>query len=77
MAKRNKQAKPKTDEQIVAEANELARRFYESFGYVVPEGYRFDEATHPQECGMWNLACIAYEELAATDLQDALTNLDE
>lgn len=65
------------DAVLVEKANELAREFYASFGYTTPKGYRFDRATHPQEMSMWNLAVIAYEFLTATDLNDALSNLEE
>jgi hypothetical protein len=69
--------KYKTDEQLVAECNELARKFYRSMGYQVEKGYRFDQATHPQERGMWNAAVIAYDHIADTDVECALSNLDD
>jgi hypothetical protein len=43
------------------EINELARIFYAAHGYRVADGYRFDEASHPQEKLMFNLAQIAYD----------------
>lgn len=61
-----------TDAQVVAQTNELARLFYAAHGYRVEEGYRFDEARHPQERGMWNLAVIAQEFLTSTDAEAAL-----
>jgi hypothetical protein len=67
----------KSDEQIVAAGLELARRIYKAMGYEVPEGYKFYDARHPQEQGMWNIAVIAFEELTGTDLQDALANIEE
>jgi len=67
-------ARQKTDKQIAKEGNELARKFYECMGYVVPEGYRFDQAGHPQEIAMWNMAVIAYEHINGTDLQSAVDN---
>lgn len=66
-----------TDEQIVAAGLELAREFYKSHGNEVPEGFKFYESNHPMEQGMWNLACIAFELLTHTDLQDALDNMGE
>jgi hypothetical protein len=66
-----------TDEQIVAAGLELAREFYKSHGNEVPEGFKFYESRHPMEQGMWNLACIAFELLTATDLQSALDNVEE
>lgn len=62
----------KTNAEIVAECNELARRFYESLGYEVEKGYRFDQARHPQERGMWNMAAMAYEYIEGTDVEQAL-----
>lgn len=62
------------DDVLVAKCNALARLFYKSNGYEAPEGYRFDQARHPQELGMWNLACIAFEELLLTDMENALSN---
>lgn len=62
------------DEELVAKCNALARLFYKSLGYDVDEGYRFDQARHPQELGMWNQACIAFEELLCTDMENALSN---
>jgi hypothetical protein len=43
--------------------NTLARIFYASNGYKVEPGYRFDQARHPQERGMFVMACAAYEFL--------------
>lgn len=67
----------KSDEEIVAAGLELARRIYGSMGYQVPVGYKFYDATHPQERGMWNIAVMAFEELTGTDLQDALANIED
>ena len=67
----------KTDEEIVAAGLQLAREFYKAHGYEVPEGYKFYDARHPQEQGMWNLAVIAFELLTGTDLNDALANIGE
>jgi len=66
-----------TDEEIVAVGLNLARIFYKAHGYEVPDGYKFYDARHPQEFGMWNLAVIAFEELTGTDLNDALANIGE
>lgn len=67
----------KTDQEIVDDANKLAREFYQAHGYEVPEGFKFHESEHPQEIGMWNLAVIAYEFLTGTDITDALANIDD
>lgn len=67
----------KTDEQIVADANALARVFYGILGYQVQPGYRFDNATHPQEQAMWKMAVIAYENIEGTDAEDALANIED
>lgn len=61
----------RTEKQLVGEGNELAREFYRCMGYVRPDGYRFDKATHPQEILCWNMACLAYDHIEGTDLQSA------
>ena len=61
----------KSNADVVKAGNALARMFYASMGYAVPPGYRFDQATHPQEVGCWNMACIAYDHIEGTDLQSA------
>jgi hypothetical protein len=65
-----------TAQQIVDKANALARQFYQSMGYEVREGYRFDQARHPQEQGMWNLAVMAYEFIEGTDVESALSEIE-
>lgn len=62
---------------IIAEANELAREFYAIRGYVVPEGYRFDKATHPHETACWQMAEVAYERLLATELSEVLKEIED
>lgn len=69
--------KPRTAREIVDQTNALARLFYMSHGYVVPEGFDFRESSHPQEFGMWNLACIAQEELTGTSVEDAEIELED
>lgn len=67
----------RTEKDIVADANALARVFYGILGYQVQPGYRFDEATHPQEQAMWKMAVIAYENIEGTDVEDALNQLED
>lgn len=67
----------RTNRQIVEDCNSLARLFYSAHGYQVPEGYRFDRASHPQELGMWNLAVLAFDYLQDTDVEDALMQLED
>lgn len=68
---------PRTAHQIVADANALARVFYCLLGYQVKDGYRFDQATHPQEEAMWRMAVVAYENIEGTDVEDALSEVLE
>ena len=68
---------PRTPQQIVDQTNYLARKIYEILGYVVDEGYRFDQAHHPQEQHMWELACLAQEILTDTDVPSVLSEIDE
>jgi hypothetical protein len=66
-----------TPEKVVRVANSLARKFYRIQGYTVRQGYRFDQATHPQERGCWQMARIALLRLRRTDPDDAVLELDE
>jgi hypothetical protein len=67
----------RTAQEIVDQTNALARELYSMRGYVVPEGYRFDRATHPHEMEAWSGACEAQRMLTETDVEDALQELDE
>lgn len=62
---------------IVANTNDLARKFYGRMGCKVPKGYRFDKATHPQEKMCWQMAADAIEEFFGTDMNDVLDELEE
>lgn len=68
---------PRTDAEIVEQANDLAREFYARRGYAVPGGYRFHLATHPHEVEAWDMACLAIEILTETDAQAAADNLED
>jgi hypothetical protein len=57
------------DNEIIAEANALARDFYGLMGYGVPKGYRFHRATHPKERLCWQMAVVAFERLRQTDVE--------
>lgn len=65
----------KTSQEIVDQTNHLARLFYASHGCRVPAGYRFDQAHHPQEQGMWTLAVLAQQTLCDVDPSEALDDL--
>lgn len=67
----------RTEQEIVDDANALARIFYSILGYQVEPGYRFDEATHPQEEAVWKMAVIAYENIEGTDVEDALNQIED
>lgn len=62
---------------IIADANELAQQFYALMGYVVPDGYRFDRAQHPQERLCWSMVEAAYEQIASTTLSEILAELED
>lgn len=65
----------KSDQQVIDQTNALARGLYALRGYRVPEGYRFDTATHPHEVEAWSGACLAQNMLCDTDPMDAVDNL--
>lgn len=67
----------RTEKQIVSDANGLAREFYSMLGYQVEDGYRFDQAHHPQEVAMWRMACKAYEMIDGTDVDECLNLIDD
>lgn len=66
-----------TPEQVVAGARSLARVYYEMMGCRVPEGYKFEDAKHPQERLCWSMACYAYEALSDTCVQDCLSEIED
>lgn len=59
-----------SDEELIEQTNNLAHRFYRMHGYQAPKGFKFYEATHPQEVLMWDMACAAMEDLRQTDVSD-------
>jgi hypothetical protein len=72
-------ARPRTDEEIVAQTNVLARlaMSYIGTGYEVPEGHKFYEEQDPRSQKAWQFACEVQELLTATDPNDAVMNLPE
>jgi hypothetical protein len=69
--------KTRTDQEIVEQTNELARRFSRLQGYEAPEGHKFYEDGGDRMPCPWLLACVAQEFLTGTDPDDALSNLGE
>lgn len=66
----------RSEQEIIDHANKLARKLYELRGYLVREGYRFDQSTHPHEVEAWNGAVIAFELIEGTDVQNALDEIN-
>jgi len=67
----------RSDQEILDQTNELARKLYLIRGYEVPVGYRFDQATHGHEIEAWNGACEAQLLLTDTDIENVLSELDQ
>lgn len=67
----------RTEQQVIDQTNELARKLYELRGYNAREGYRFDQATHPHEVEAWEGACAAQRMLTDTDPMDALADIED
>lgn len=65
----------KSAQQIVDECNGLAHTFYEMQGCQRPEEFKFYEATHPTEKGMWELAVAAYDHIEGTDVEECLSEV--
>lgn len=64
-------------QRVVDDCNALARTFYRMLGYQVEEGYKFHEARHPQERGMWSMAVVAYEHIDGVEVDECLAELEE
>lgn len=69
----------RTAKQIVDQTHALAERFYLGMGYKhIREVHgNLYESQHPTEQLVWNMACMAQQELTATDPVDALSELEE
>jgi hypothetical protein len=75
---------PKTDAEIVAEVNDLARTMLGLMdtGYTVPAGFKF-YADHSGErlairaTKAWNAAVTVYEQITGTEVHDALQTVLE
>jgi len=67
----------KTAQQIIASVNELARTFYRMHGCIVSEDFKFYNSKHPIETRCWRMAAEAFEHIAHTEVQDALTEVLE
>jgi len=71
----------KTEEQVVENANKLAMKFYNHFGYELADKsetlYRFDMSENLKKRGMWELAKIAYDFIEGTDIENAVANITE
>lgn len=65
----------RTDQEIVDQTEELARKFADADGYtLIGESFRGAEAPRAQKA--WQLACMAQEFLTNTDVENAVANLD-
>ncbi len=67
----------RTAQEIVNDANDLAREFYSLLGYSAQEGFRFDLSHHPQEQAMWRMACLAIDRLQGTEVEEAVAELED
>jgi hypothetical protein len=71
--------KPRTDEEIVEQTNELARSLIMIVGYVIGPDVEIwknrNEPGNSRRRLAWDLACEAQQRLTATDPNDALANL--
>jgi hypothetical protein len=67
----------KSNAEIVAGANALAAKFYRRESKDAGKEATFHDATHPEEVHMWELACVAYNHIEDTDVENALTLWEE
>ena len=67
----------KTNEEIIEQALAMAARFYSIMGYQSKPGFKFYDSRHPTELMCWYMAVDAFNELAATDVNDALDEIND
>lgn len=67
----------KKAKELIADGNDLAGKFYRLMVCRVLDGYRFDKSDNLMERACWDMAVVAYRELRAIDLRDALAEMDE
>lgn len=63
--------------EIIETARSLARKLYARMGCAVPAGYRFEDATHPQERLCWQMACDAFETIDGTEIAEVLEEIED
>lgn len=56
--------------------NEIARILYLRMGYKRDKGFDFEESSHPQERMVFDMACLAWEEIFG-DSPDLYSDLEE
>lgn len=67
---------PRTDQQIVDEANELAQALARDiFGFAFADDVKVYDMIDPRMKKAWDAACLAIEHLQATPVQEALENV--
>ena len=78
MATMNITDKPRTDEEIVKQTNDLARicLAHVGTGFEAPAGHKFYDAQDPRSKAAWQRACEIMEHMTATDPNDALANIE-
>ena len=62
---------------ILSEANSLAAAFHFAVGFTVPDGYEFHKSNNPRSQFAWNLVRIAFDRIAATDLNEVVAECDD
>jgi hypothetical protein len=67
--------KPRTDEEIVAQTEELAKTLALEDGWVRKSPRRWHESENPRTRKYWRMACIAQEILTNTDVENAVANI--
>lgn len=67
----------RSDLEIVVQTNELAAALSLHFGFVAPEGHRFDKREDFRDRRPWIMACFAQEVITLTNPDDAISALEE
>lgn len=62
-----------SDAELVNAAHDLAVKFYRLIGYEHKSGHKkLYDSQHPTEQAMWQMACVAFEEIRGSDVECAL-----
>ncbi len=65
-----------TNRELVDAAIKLAGKFYSMMGYVQRDGFEYWKSPHPMERRVFDMACVAFEDIRGSDVMDAISDLE-